>query len=46
MASDKSIPLSEAETLALGMNHVTLGEIWAGRNELPHGFPAGDTLSS
>ena len=35
---DKSIPLSEAETLALGMNHVTLGEIWAGRNDLPHSF--------
>ena len=29
MAIAKSIPLSEAETLAVGMNHVTLGEIWA-----------------
>ena len=38
VASDKGIPLSEAETLAVGMNHVTLGEIWAGRNELPQGF--------
>lgn len=38
VASVKSIPLSEAETLAMGMNHVTLGEIWAGRSELPHGF--------
>ena len=38
VALDKSIPLSEAETLALGMNHVTLGEIWAGRNDLPHCF--------
>jgi CheY-like chemotaxis protein/HD-like signal output (HDOD) protein len=35
---DKSIPLSEAETLALGINHVTLGEIWAGRSDLPHCF--------
>jgi CheY-like chemotaxis protein len=35
VAGAKSIPLSEAETLALGMNHVTLGEIWAGRSELP-----------
>jgi len=35
---DKNIPLSEAETLALGMNHVTLGEIWAGRSDLPHCF--------
>ena len=38
VASDKKIPLSEAETLAVGMNHVTVGEIWAGRSELPHGF--------
>jgi len=38
MAIAKSIPLSEAETLAVGMNHVTLGEIWAGRSEVPHGF--------
>ena len=38
VASAKSIPLSEAETLAVGMNHITLGEIWAGRSELPHGF--------
>ena len=38
VATAKSIPLSEAETLAMGMNHVTLGEIWAGRSELPHGF--------
>ncbi len=38
VASDKSIPLSEAETLALGMNHVTLGENWAARNEVPQGF--------
>jgi CheY-like chemotaxis protein/HD-like signal output (HDOD) protein len=38
VASAKSIPLSEAETLAVGMSHVTLGEIWAGRSELPHGF--------
>jgi CheY-like chemotaxis protein/HD-like signal output (HDOD) protein len=37
-AAAKSIPLSEAETLAVGMNHVTLGEIWAGRSEVPHGF--------
>ena len=36
MASAKSIPLSEAETLAVGMNHVALGEIWAARSELPH----------
>jgi CheY-like chemotaxis protein len=35
VAAAKSIPLSEAETLALGMNHLTLGEIWAGRSELP-----------
>ena len=38
VAAAKSIPLSEAETLAVGMNHVTLGEIWAGRSELPRGF--------
>ncbi len=38
VALDKSIPLSEAEILALGINHVTLGEIWAGRSELPHSF--------
>jgi CheY-like chemotaxis protein len=38
MATAKSIPLSEAETLAVGMNHVTLGEIWADRSELAHGF--------
>ena len=38
VATAKRIPLSEAETLAVGMNHVTLGEIWAGRSELPHGF--------
>ena len=38
MAIAKSIPLSEAETLAVGMNHVTLGKIWAGRSEVPHGF--------
>jgi CheY-like chemotaxis protein len=38
MAATKSIPLSEAETLAVGMNHMTLGEIWARRSEVPHGF--------
>ncbi len=38
VAAAKSIPLSEAETLALGMNHSTLGEIWAGRSELPRIF--------
>ena len=38
VATAKSIPLSEAETLAVGMDHVTLGEMWAGRSELPHGF--------
>jgi CheY-like chemotaxis protein/HD-like signal output (HDOD) protein len=38
VATAKSIPLSEAETLALGMNHVALGEIWAGQSELPQGF--------
>jgi CheY-like chemotaxis protein len=38
VASAKSIPLSEAETLAVGMNHVALGEMWAGRSELPHGL--------
>lgn len=38
VAAAKSIPLSEAETLAVGMSHVTLGEIWADRFELPHGF--------
>jgi CheY-like chemotaxis protein len=38
VALDKSIPLTEAETLALGMNHVILGEIWAGRSDLPHCF--------
>jgi HD-like signal output (HDOD) protein len=38
VATAKRIPLSEAETLAVGMNHVTLGEMWAGRSELAHGF--------
>jgi CheY-like chemotaxis protein/HD-like signal output (HDOD) protein len=38
VATAKSIPLCEAETLAVGMNHVTLGEMWAGRSELSHGF--------
>src|SRR5262245_40630531 len=38
VATTKSIPLSEAETLAVGTDHVTLGEMWAGRSELPHGF--------
>jgi CheY-like chemotaxis protein/HD-like signal output (HDOD) protein len=38
VAAAKGIPLSEAETLALGINHVTLGEIWAGWNELPRGI--------
>ena len=36
VASVKSIPLSEAETLAAGVNHVSLGAIWAGRSELPY----------
>jgi HD-like signal output (HDOD) protein/CheY-like chemotaxis protein len=38
VATAKSIPLSESETLAVGIDHVTLGEMWAGRSELPHGF--------
>jgi CheY-like chemotaxis protein/HD-like signal output (HDOD) protein len=38
VASTKSIPLCEAETLSVGWNHVTLGEIWAGRVELPQSF--------
>ena len=38
VAKAKRIPLSEAETLAVGMDHVTLGEMWAGWSELPHGF--------
>ena len=38
VSTAKSIPLSEAETLAVGMDHVTLGEMWAGRSELWHGF--------
>ena len=38
VASAKNIPLSEAETLAMDINHATLGEIWAGRSELPHRF--------
>jgi CheY-like chemotaxis protein/HD-like signal output (HDOD) protein len=38
MALDKNIPLSEAETLALGINHLTLGEIWVGRGEMSHRF--------
>jgi HD-like signal output (HDOD) protein/ActR/RegA family two-component response regulator len=38
VASDKSIPLSEAESLALGINHAMMGEIWAGRSELPNRF--------
>jgi CheY-like chemotaxis protein len=36
VALDKNLPLSEAETLALGINHLALGEIWAGRGELLH----------
>jgi CheY-like chemotaxis protein len=38
VATAKSIPLSEAETLAVGIDHVTLGEMWADRSELPDGF--------
>jgi CheY-like chemotaxis protein/HD-like signal output (HDOD) protein len=38
VAAAKSIPLSEAETLALGINHITLGELWAVWNELPRGI--------
>jgi CheY-like chemotaxis protein len=38
VASSKGIPLSEAEILALGINHAVMGEIWAGRSELPHSF--------
>lgn len=38
VATAKSIPLSEAETLAVGMNHMALGEMWAGRSELADGF--------
>src|SRR5215475_11546616 len=38
VATAKNIPLSEAETLAVGMNHMALGEMWAGRSELADGF--------
>jgi CheY-like chemotaxis protein/HD-like signal output (HDOD) protein len=35
VAKEKNIPLTEAETLACGHNHLELGEIWSGRMELP-----------
>ena len=35
VAVDKSIPLSEAETLALGVNHLELGELWSRKASLP-----------
>jgi HD-like signal output (HDOD) protein len=38
LASVKSVPLSEAETLAVGLNHMDLGEIWAGRVKLSQSF--------
>jgi CheY-like chemotaxis protein len=35
VAMEKHIPLTEAETLACGSNHLELGEIWSRRMELP-----------
>lgn len=34
VALEKNIPLTEAETLASGFNHLELGEIWSGKVEL------------
>ncbi len=34
VAVEKNIPLTEAETLASGFNHLELGEIWSGKVEL------------
>lgn len=38
VAMEKNIPLTEAETLASGFNHLELGEIWSGRMELHNSF--------
>jgi putative nucleotidyltransferase with HDIG domain len=35
VAMEKNIPLTEAETLASGLNHLELGEVWSRRVELP-----------
>jgi CheY-like chemotaxis protein/HD-like signal output (HDOD) protein len=34
VAMEKNIPLTEAETLASGFNHLELGELWSGKVEL------------
>jgi CheY-like chemotaxis protein len=34
MAREKNIPQAEAETLALGRNHLEIGELWAHTNDL------------
>ncbi len=34
VALEKNIPITEAETLASGFNHLELGEIWSGKVEL------------
>lgn len=38
VAMEKNIPLTEAETLASGFNHLELGEIWSGRMQLHNSF--------
>ena len=35
VAMEKNIPLTEAETLACGLNHLELGETWSRKVELP-----------
>jgi putative nucleotidyltransferase with HDIG domain len=35
VAMEKNIPLTEAETLASGLSHLELGEIWSRKVELP-----------
>lgn len=35
VALEKNIPLTEAETLACGLNHLELGDLWSRRVELP-----------
>jgi CheY-like chemotaxis protein/HD-like signal output (HDOD) protein len=36
IAMEKNIPLTEAETLAFGLNHLDLGEVWSRRVKLPN----------
>jgi CheY-like chemotaxis protein len=36
IAMEKNIPLTEAEALAFGLNHLDLGEVWSRRVKLPN----------